>query len=297
MKEIILDFKSAKKLLPERPENSNKGTFGKVLIICGSRNMCGCCILAAQGALRSGVGLVTLAFPEDIYIPVLLNIKEAVFMPLKTNADGCICENETGKILSCAEKNDVVVYGCGVGVNQSTKLLTETLISECGKPLILDADALNCLSQNTSVLKNKKCDILITPHPGEMSRLINKSVDYVESNRIDVITGFCNEYNISALLKGYETLIYKAGSDFIYKNKTGNSGLSKGGSGDLLSGIIGGLCATLKGDLQSAASLGAFIHGLCADILRNEFTEYSMLPSDCAGVLPFAIKKILSEGE
>ncbi len=297
MKEIILDFKSANKMLPERPENSNKGTFGKVLIICGSRNMCGCCILAAQGALRSGAGLVTLAFPEDLFIPILSNVKEAVFMPLKSNADGCICENEIGKILNAAEKNDVVVYGCGVGVSQSTKLLTESLITQCKNPLILDADALNCISKNTDILKNKSCDILITPHPGEMSRLINNTVEYVEKNRIEVIVDFCNEYNITALLKGHETLIYKSRSSFIYKNKKGNSGLSKGGSGDLLSGIIGGLTATLNGDLLSAASLGAFIHGTCSEILRPELTEYSMLPSDCAFAIPNVIKKILSEGE
>lgn len=293
---VLFDIDRAKKLLPARSDNSNKGTFGKALIVCGSKNMCGCAVLAASGALRSGAGLVKLAFPDALYTPILSALHECVFLPLKTSENGAFSAETEDEILNAAKNSDVVLFGCGVGVFDETEQLVKALVTKNKTPLIIDADGLNCISKDVSVLKKQNCEILLTPHPGEMSRLINKSIEFIESNRETVITEFCREYNVTTLLKGHKTLIFENGKS-LFVNTTGNSGLAKGGSGDLLSGIIAGLSASGVGTLYEAAALGAFIHGLTSDILKDDLTPYSMLPSDCAGALPAAFKAIISAGE
>ena len=280
-----LDIKTASKLLPKREPFSHKGSFGRALLICGSKNMVGCCALATEGALRSGAGLVTLAFPDCLYTALTSRLTENLFLPLSTNKDGCISSDSIKSLLSACENSDVIMVGCGLGTSESIKELVKALVTENEKPLIMDADALNCLSEFNDVLLNKKCEILLTPHPGEMSRLCGLSVADIEENRGEIIVDFCKNYKVNVLLKGHETLICNSTADSLYINKTGNTGLSKGGAGDLLSGIIAGLTPSMKGNLYDSAVLGAFVHGMSADLLKNEMSEYSILPSDCAKVL------------
>ena len=280
-----LDIKTASKLLPKREPFSHKGSFGRALLICGSKNMVGCCALATEGALRSGAGLVTLAFPECLYTALTSRLTENLFLPLSTDKDGFISSDSVKTLLSACENSDVIMVGCGLGTSESVKELVKALVTENEKPLIMDADALNCLSEFNDVLLNKKCEILLTPHPGEMSRLCGLSVADIEENREEIIVDFCKTYKVNVLLKGHETLICNSTADRLYINKTGNTGLSKGGAGDLLSGIIAGLTPSMKGNLYDSAVLGAFVHGMSADLLKNEMSEYSILPSDCAKVL------------
>ncbi len=280
-----LDIKTASKLLPKREPFSHKGSFGRALLICGSKNMVGCCALATEGALRSGAGLVTLAFPDYLYTALTSRLTENLFLPVSTNKDGYISSDSINSLLSACKENDVIMIGCGVGTNESIKELVKALVTKNEKPLIMDADALNCLSEFNDVLLNKKAEILLTPHPGEMARLCGLSVSDIESNREEIIIDFCKTYKVNVLLKGHETLICNSSADKLYINKTGNTGLSKGGAGDLLSGIISGLTASMKGNLFNSAILGAFVHGMSADLLKNEMSEYSILPSDCAKTL------------
>ena len=288
MKRFSLDKKSAAELLPQRSQDSNKGTFGNVMLIAGSYSMVGCCTLLTRGALRSGAGLVTLAFPDCLYTSLTSQLTENIFLPLKTSELGMISDSNIDLLLKCAEKSDVVAFGPGVGVSYSTRKILESLITDSETPLIIDADGLNCLAQDTDLLYDKSCDILITPHPGEMARLNKKSLFAVQSDREKTACEFSEKYNISVLLKGHETVIVNADATEICVNKTGNSGLAKGGSGDLLTGIIAGLSPNMKNDLFSAAALGEYIHGLAADSLRSELSEYSMLPSDICEALPGA---------
>ena len=281
----FLDIKTASKLLPKREPFSHKGSFGRALLICGSKNMVGCCALATEGALRSGVGIVTLAFPDCLYSSLTSRLTENLFLPLSTNNDGVISSDSITTILNACEDSDVIMVGCGLGINKSTKELVKVLITQNKKPLIIDADALNCLSEFNDVLLNKTCEILLTPHPGEMSRLCGLNVSDIEENREEIIVDFCKTYKVNVLLKGHETLICNSSADSLYVNKTGNTGLSKGGAGDLLSGIIAGLAPSMKGNLFDSAVLGAFVHGMSADLLKNDMSEYSILPSDCAKVL------------
>ena len=280
-----LDIKTASKLLPKRDPFSHKGSFGRALLICGSKNMVGCCILATEGALRSGVGLLTLAFPDCLYTSLTSRLTENLFLPVSTTEDGCISSDNINILLDACKNSDVVMVGCGLGTSESIKELIKALVTQNKNPLILDADALNCLSEFNDILLNKKCEILLTPHPGEMSRLCGLSVKDVEANRDEIIVDFCKTYKVNVLLKGHETLICNSSADNIYVNKTGNTGLSKGGAGDLLSGIIAGLTPAMKGNLFNSAVLGAFVHGMSADLMKEEISEYSILPSDCAKAL------------
>ncbi len=291
-----LDIKSASKLLPKREPFSHKGSFGRALLICGSKNMVGCCVLAAEGALRSGAGLVTLAFPDCLYTSLTSRLTENLFLPLSTNKDGCISSDSIKIILNACKESDVIMVGCGLGTSESVKELVKALITQNEKPLIMDADALNCLSEFNDVLSSKKCEILLTPHPGEMSRLCGLSVADIEENRDEIIVDFCKTYKVNVLLKGHETLICNSTTDSLYINKTGNTGLSKGGAGDLLSGIITGLAPAMKGNLFESAILGAFVHGMSADLLKKEMSEYSILPSDCAKALGKVYSLIENEG-
>ncbi len=287
-----LDIKTAKELLPQRPVDANKSTFGKVFIISGSAKMVGCCELAVKGALRCGAGLVTLAFPDCIYLPLASRLTENTFLPLPTQK-GKISAESLPFILKELKKCDVVVFGCGIGKSEDVKDVLADLILNSTKPLIIDADGLNALATDVSILKEAAAPILITPHPGEMSRLLKKDIDYIEKNREKVITEFSAEYNVNVLLKGHNTLISNSDASLLCINKTGNTGLSKGGSGDLLSGMIGGLAPSLNGNLYQAACLGAFIHGLSAELVSQEISEFSTLPTDCAEKIGCVIKNII----
>ena len=151
-----LDIKSASKLLPKREPFSHKGSFGRALLICGSKNMVGCCVLATEGALRSGAGLVTLAFPDCLYTALTSRLTENLFLSLSTNKDGCISSDSFNCILNACKNTDVIMVGCGLGTSESVKDLVKALVTQNEKPLIMDADALNCLSEFNDILLNKK---------------------------------------------------------------------------------------------------------------------------------------------
>lgn len=290
---LSLDLKSVAEILPKRNQNSNKGSYGKTLLVCGSKNMVGCCVFATEGALRSGVGIVKLAFPNCLYNSLTARLTENLFIPLETDEDGFISRKAVSDILVAAELCDTVAVGCGLGTGEGVKTLLQELVLNCEKPLIIDADGLNVISHSLAVLHKRKGETLLTPHPVEMARLLKTNVAEIEKDREKTVLDFSREYNVNVLLKGHETLICNRDADAIYVNKTGNTGLSKGGSGDLLTGIIAGLSPQFKGDLFLSAAVGAFIHGFTADLLKEEFTEYSMLPSDCANALPRAFSEIL----
>lgn len=296
MEKRSLDLISAKSFLPERDINGHKGSFGKVLLICGSRNMVGCCVLAAKGALRSGAGIVTVAFPDVLYNALTTQLTETLFLPLKSDEKGFISHLAIEDILDAAEKADVIMIGCGIGIGYAQSLIITSLIELRNKPIIIDADGLNNLSACVNILKKAKADILITPHPGEMARLTDSSVEEIEKERVETIRNFSCEYGVNVLLKGHETLICNEDCSSIYVNKTGNTGLSKGGAGDLLAGIIAGLAANMKGDVFKSAVLGAYVHGMCADVLKIDFSEYAILPSDCADAL-LSVYKIIEESD
>ncbi|HZJ75609.1 MAG TPA: NAD(P)H-hydrate dehydratase [Clostridia bacterium] len=285
-----IDKETAQKMLPARKSNSHKGTFGTVLIIGGSRNMPGAPCIAALGAVKSGAGLVKIAFPDTIYSAVTAHLAECVYLPLYTNENGMI----SSRYLSVLEKEmkeaSGIVIGCGMGVCPDTETLVEYVIENARCTVLLDADALNCAAKDLNILTKSKSDLILTPHPGEMARLLKKDAEFINENRQSVASSFAKKYGITLLLKGQNTVIADKNGD-IRINTTGNSGLSKGGSGDLLSGIIGALAANTSA--FDAASLGAYLHGLSGDIASEKHTQYSLTQAICADYLGEAFKSIL----
>lgn len=262
--------------ISKRNFNSHKGTFGSVLTVCGSCNMTGCVFLCNQAAVEIGAGLVTAAFPDCIYGAVTPKLNEPLMMPLPTNKNGRI-KLDAKLLLEKIAKSDVVAAGCGIGVDNDTKELVNFIIKNAGKTLILDADALNCIAKEPEILKNSQCDIIITPHPGEMARLTGLSVAEIEKDRISVASSFAKEYAVTVVLKGANTVIADKNGR-ICLNSTGNPSMSRGGSGDVLTGLIAGLVEQTA-DVFSACCTACYIHGMTADILVEKYGPLSATPT------------------
>ncbi len=278
----------ARLLFPERMSDSHKGSFGHLLCICGSKTMSGAPVLVASAALRSGAGLVTLAFPEGLYNTVSAKLTEALLMPLPENEEGTLSTLCLKQLISSLPKYDAVVIGCGLGVNEDTASVVRAVIENSKVPLIIDADALNILAKDVSTLENADCDIILTPHIGEMSRLTGIDKDLILNDRFNIALNFSKKHKVSLAMKCANTVVTFAEGSRVYINNTGNTGLSKGGSGDVLAGLIGGF-AVQNFLLSDAVTAGVFVHGYTADAVADRTSERGMLPSDVVSELPYSL--------
>lgn len=276
-------------LFKERSSVSHKGTFGHLLCICGSKNMVGAPVLAGMAALRSGTGLVTMAFPESAYIPVASKLTEALMMPLPENSEGTLSAKATDKILASLHKYSAVVIGCGMGINEDTKSLLRAILASSKVPVIVDADGINIIAQDISILRSASCDVILTPHPKEMSRLCGKSVELIESDRVTIARDYAAQNRVYLVLKGANTIVAHPFSKKAYVNASGNSGLAKGGSGDVLSGLMGGFLAQGFTPLN-AATAAVYIHGYTAEGVSEKMSKSGMLPGDVANELAYSMK-------
>lgn len=272
-------------LFPRRDITGNKGTFGHVMCICGSRNMVGAATLSASAALRSGAGLVTVAFPECMYIPIASKMTESLLLPLEANMEGTISAKAIPTILKEAEKCDAILIGCGLGVNDDTIQVVDQVISNAKCPVIIDADGINIVSTDINMLRRAAVPVILTPHPGEMSRLIKVSVDNIQSDRIAVAKNFAESYLVTLVLKGANTVVATGGSNKAFVNSTGNTGLSKGGSGDLLAGLMAGFVAQGMSPVDAAAA-AVYIHGYLGETVSDSTSVRGMLPGDMIEYLP-----------
>lgn len=265
--------------MPTREQNSNKGTFGKVLNFAGSRNYIGASYLSTIAPLKVGAGFAALATEPDIIHSVSTLLPEAVYL---TREEG----------LEKMDEFSVILIGCGLGLDKKSFDLFENVIAKIQNrqtPLIVDADGLNILSKNKIELPP---NTIITPHPLEASRLLNIDLEDVLSDIEGSAKKLSEKYNCVAVLKTHRTIVCQR--DKIYKNEHGNSALAKAGSGDVLAGIIAGLVAQ-KMDLFEAAKLGVYLHSRCGEIASQELTEYSVLASDLPKYIHLAIKEILND--
>lgn len=274
-----------------RPDDSNKGTLGSLLCICGSYGMAGAAIMAGKAALRCGIGLLKIAVPKSIYPVCATNILESVYYPLEETSNGIISSKNTDFLLEMCEKSSAVVIGCGLSVCDDTKNLVQSVITNCEKPLVIDADALNCICNKPEILKNLKAPAIITPHPGEMARLLHSTPKAVNSNRENTAIDFAKKFGVVTVLKGAETIIASPDGE-VYINHTGNSGMATGGSGDILSGIIGSLLAQGASPINAAAA-GVFLHGTIGDLAAEKLGKISMLPTDMIDMIPTAYLKLM----
>lgn len=274
-----------------RPDDSNKGTLGSLLCICGSYGMAGAAIMAGKAALRCGIGLLKIAVPKSIYPVCATNILESVYYPLEETSNGVISSKNTDFLLEMCEKSSAVVIGCGLSVCDDTKNLVQSVITNCEKPLVIDADALNCICNKPEILKNLKAPAIITPHPGEMARLLHSTPKTVNSNRENTAIDFAKKFGVVTVLKGAGTIIASPDGE-VYINHTGNSGMATGGSGDVLSGIIGSLLAQGASPINAAAA-GVFLHGTIGDLAAEKLGKISMLPTDMIAMIPTAYLKLM----
>ena len=285
-----LNAQDIKNILPKRKPVSNKGTYGHALCVCGSMRMTGAAYLAVSGALRCGVGLVTAAFPQSAYAAIAPKLVEPLLLPLESNFEGTFAFSAKAGISEAVKRASAVLVGCGLGFNKDTTLLVHSLIKEINKPLIIDADGINALSTNIDILKDAQAPVILTPHPGEMSRICGKSIAEIIENPIVTAYEFAQKYGVTVVLKGANTVVCSHESNEIYINTTGNSGLARGGSGDLLAGMTVSLLAQGMSPFD-ASVCAVYLHGLCADMVAEKTSMRGMLPSDVLNHLPELFSK------
>ncbi|MDR7856573.1 NAD(P)H-hydrate dehydratase [Tissierella sp.] len=276
-------------LLPKRKLDSHKGTYGRVGIIGGSKGMTGAPYLASQAALKTGSGLVYTVVPNLLDPIMSIKLTESIVKSAEDNGKGHFTRDSLSDILRIIEDKDVLGIGPGFGVDDERLYIMEQILINYNKPIVIDADALNCISTNPDILLHNK-SIIITPHPGELARLLGKSIEEIQENRIFYSKYASEKYNIIVVLKGLNTIIASPRGD-LYVNTTGNPGMATGGSGDLLTGIIASFVGQgLK--LYDAARLGVYCHGLAGDLASLDKGEYGVIATDVLEEIPYSIKKI-----
>ena len=269
-------------ILPERDPWGHKGTFGKILLLCGSRGYTGAAYLAAMGALRSGAGLVFLWVPESIYAIEAVKLNEPVVFPLPDEG-GKLGVDAIPEILQRISQMDAVLIGCGMGQSQSTFQVVKSVLESARCPVVLDADGINVLSGNKDILRGRQYPTILTPHDGEFLRLGFR----IGKDRMASAAEAAVDLNSIVLLKGHRTCITDGKTG--YRNVTGNPGMATGGSGDVLAGIIVSLLGQGLAPLEAAAC-GAWLHGAAGDRCAQALGQYGMLPTDMLKELPRLMK-------
>jgi NAD(P)H-hydrate epimerase len=288
-KSVIINGPEITRFIPHRRKSAHKGNYGKLLNIAGSETYIGAALLSTKSALKCGTGLVTLASPKNVILAAAGQIPEAVFIHLTADEEG-FADDDSPTIISDTLKSCTsVLIGCGTGVTASTKRLVNFVLANTVSTVILDADGINSLAGNINILKDSDKSVIITPHPAEFSRITGLTIEEIQNNRIGYAKQYANEWGVTVVLKGANT-VTASPDGRVCVNMTGNAGLAKGGSGDVLSGIIGGFSAQGVAPFE-AALLGTFLHGLCADKLAKNYAMAGIMPSDIIEALPFVMKR------
>ncbi len=288
----FLNEDAVRPLLRARERQAHKGHFGHCLIVAGSTGKTGAAALSANSAVRAGSGLVTLAVAERIHHILEMKTTEVMTFPLPDTGSGYLAGSAFPDIEKLCAGKDAVALGPGLDRHQGTSSLVHSLIESIDLPLVIDADGLNALAEDRSVLHRKKSNqVIITPHPGEMSRLFGTSVAHIEAARISVAHEFACRYGVFVVLKGARTIIASPAGD-VAINGSGNPGMASGGMGDVLTGVITsllgqGYCA------WDACRLGVFLHGYAADMVADEKGEIGLNATDVLEKLPYAFNTLL----
>lgn len=278
----ILDHASVLSALPDRDPYGHKGTFGKVLLLCGSRGFTGAAYLAAMGALRTGAGLTFLGVPESIYAIAAVKLNEPVVFPLPDEG-GMLSAQALPEICSRLKNMDAVLIGCGLGQSEGTRAIVKTVLQEAQCPVVVDADGISLLASHKDILRGRKYPTILTPHDGEFLRFGG----IIGEDRMETAAGFSREWNCILLLKGHRTCVTDGQTGYL--NQTGNPGMAVGGSGDVLAGMIVSLLGQGIPPLEAAAC-GAWLHGAAGDICAEEMGQYGMLPTDMLHRIPRLMK-------
>ena len=280
-------------LFPPRLKDTHKGNYGHLLVVAGSRGKTGAAAMTASSALRTGAGIVTLAVPKNLQPIYEMKLIEVMTEPLSEGERWSIGENALGEVLSLAEDKSAVAIGPGIVPTPAATMVMAKLIKELYQPIVIDAGGIDAIIGNPDVLKEAKGPRVITPHPGEMGRLLGVSSRDVHADRVGIASRVAVENNVCVVLKGAHTVIALP-EGRVYINTTGNPGMATAGAGDVLTGMIGGLLAQgFKPELAAIAAV--YLHGLTGDLLSNEKGDYGIIATDLIEKIPYAINSVRRE--
>lgn len=281
--------------LPRRKPDAHKGDSGRVVILAGSVGLTGAATLCASAAVRSGAGLVTVGVPSSLNDILEVKLTEAMTVPLpEVRRHRCLSLRARGEVRRLVERADAVALGPGIGTHRETVELVHRLLADIPAPLILDADGLNALRGRPDLLKSRHKPTIITPHPGEFSRLTGSSISELQTDPIGCARAFAVSYGVGVVLKGAPTVVADP-SGVVFVNPTGNAGMATGGVGDVLTGVIAALIGQGLGP-EVAARLGVYLHGAAGDLVRDRAGEVGMAAGDLVAAVREVVKKI-GEGE
>jgi len=277
---------------------ANKGTYGHALIVAGSLGKSGAAVLAARSTLRSGAGLVTVATPQDVLPIVAAGLPEMMTVPLgSTDAGTASLRNlDYGKFAEMLQGKSVLAIGPGLSMQHETQQFIRSVVAQTELPIILDADGLNAFAGMADMLNERHAAAMVlTPHPGEMARLLGITVKEVQARRLDVALKAAGRWRAHVILKGFHTILATP-SGYAYVNTTGNPGMATGGTGDALTGILAGLTAQFGvEDWARVLSLGVYLHGLAGDIAASRVGEAPLIASDLIDAIPEAYARVVAE--
>jgi len=275
--------------VPDRENNTNKGSYGKVLIIGGSRGKTGAAAMAGQAALRTGAGLVTVATASSVLPIIAQSMPELMTEALAETSDGTIANQSVAEVL---DGKTILAIGPGLTTFAETSAFVRRAVEESSMPVIIDADAINAYAGYNGEIHGNGRGVIITPHPGEMARLIGKDVSFVTGNRIEVAREFAVSHKVYVVLKGYRTIVATPDAS-IYVNPTGNPGMATGGTGDILTGMIAGILAQeYLGTFVERLCLAVYLHGLAGDLAAEKLGEESLVATDLLRFLPEAWEEL-----
>lgn len=275
---------------PKRKPDANKKDFGHIFVIAGSSGYTGAAYLTSQAALLSGSGLVTLAVGKSIYPIMAAKLTEVIVRPFFETRDLSLSLMAEKELLNFCQNCDCIAMGPGISQNKETQNLVRNIICKAEKPIVLDADGLNAIAAHPEILKKAAAPLVLTPHPGEMSRLTGEETESIQNNRKDIALSFAHQYNIVLVLKGSQTVVAKPDGEY-YINKTGNAGMATGGTGDCLTGMI---ASFIGQGLEpfNAAIAGVYFHGLAGDIVAKEKGVLSLIATDLLNKLPEVLRML-----
>jgi NAD(P)H-hydrate epimerase len=277
-------------LIGPRPAESNKGSYGHVLVLGGSLGKAGAAAMAGMAALRAGAGLSTVATPKSVLRTVAGFHPELMTEPLPETQAGTIAASAEARICELAKGKSVLAIGPGISRDPQTSELVCALLAKLQLPLVVDADGLNAFEGRTEELNGKGRTLVITPHPGEMARLTGLSIADVQKDRLGVARKFAREHELIVVLKGHRTLVVKPDGE-AWVNTMGNPGMATGGTGDILTGMVAGMIAQHSKDAFAAVLTAVHLHGLAGDVMRERVGEYSLVATDLLQGLPEAFRR------
>jgi NAD(P)H-hydrate epimerase len=284
----------------KRDPVANKGTYGHALIVAGSLGKSGAAILAARGALRSGAGLVTAATPQDVLPIVAGGMPEMMTAPLAATETGTasLRNLDYGRFTEILKGKTVLAIGPGLSTHDETQQFIRLVVGQTELPIILDADGLNAFAGMADTLNERHAAAMVmTPHPGEMARLLGITVKEVQARRLEIALEAAGRWRAHVILKGFHTILATP-SGYAYINTTGNPGMATGGTGDVLTGILAGLTAQFGvDDWSRVLSFGVYLHGLAGDIAASRVGEAPLIASDLIDAIPEAYARVLAEWE